>query len=114
MEHLTVEEMIDFVSFDRIDEESLALAAKVNAHILSCDACRKKVAAFQTVYDEFAAMKVSGAFRKRVREMLDRNEDYAAKTILLDEDLENFSASSQAKKKTLKKNRNVSLLGSSD
>jgi len=53
MKHLTVEEMIDFVSFDKLDEKSLTLAAKVNAHISECACCRKNVKAFQVVYDEF-------------------------------------------------------------
>ena len=53
MKHLTVDEMIDFVSFNKLDSESLALASKVNAHIFECRACRKKVESFQVVYDEF-------------------------------------------------------------
>ena len=56
MKHLTVDEMIDFVSFNKLDNESLALAAKVNAHIFECADCRKKISAFQTVYDELIKM----------------------------------------------------------
>ena len=54
--HLTVDEMIDFVSFNKLDHESLALASKVNTHILECNACRKKAEAFQLVYDELVRM----------------------------------------------------------
>ncbi len=66
MKHLTVDEMIDFVSLSRLDAESLALASKVNAHLADCGECRKKITAFQTVYDEFVRIG-----RKK---NLDRNE----------------------------------------
>ena len=51
MVHLTVEEMIDFVSFKKPDDRILALASKVNAHVYKCEECREKLEAFQTVYD---------------------------------------------------------------
>lgn len=68
MKHLTIDEMIDFVSFDKPDEESLELAAKVNAHIFKCDACREKVEAFQTVYDELVRMNKKEVFKSAVNE----------------------------------------------
>ena len=52
MEHLTVEEIIDFVSFDELTKENIDLALKVNKHIFSCAECMEKVNAFQNVYDE--------------------------------------------------------------
>ncbi len=52
MTHLTVEEIIDFVSFETLTEENIALAKKVNEHICSCQDCFDKVSAFQTVYEE--------------------------------------------------------------
>ena len=63
MKHLTVDEMIDFVSFNKLDSESLALASKVNAHIFECDICRKKVKAFQIVYDKLEKMGKKEEFR---------------------------------------------------
>ena len=56
MDHLTVEEMIDFVSFNKIGDDTLKLASKVTAHVIRCDACREKVSAFQLLYDEFVKM----------------------------------------------------------
>lgn len=53
MEHLTIEEIIDFVSFNKLNDESISLAKKVNLHILKCDECREKVAAYQTICDQF-------------------------------------------------------------
>ncbi len=59
MEHLTIEDIIQFVTISVIDESSIRLASKVNTHILQCDLCRKKVSAFQTVYDEFLSNNAS-------------------------------------------------------
>ncbi len=53
MTHLTVEEIIDFVSFDKLTEENIALAKKVNEHICSCKSCFEKVSAFQLIFEEF-------------------------------------------------------------
>lgn len=69
MKHLTVDEMIDFVSFDKVDAQILAKASYVNAHIRSCDQCLRKVRAFQTVYDELVRMGNRSAFRDVAREM---------------------------------------------
>lgn len=51
MNHLTVEEIIAFVSATELNDSFLKLAGKVNGHIAQCDECLKKVKAFQTVYD---------------------------------------------------------------
>lgn len=70
MKHLTIDEMIDFVSFNKLDSESLALASKVNAHIFECDICRKKVEAFQIIYDELVKMGKKNEFRSIVNNKL--------------------------------------------
>lgn len=70
MKHLTVDEMIDFVSFNKLDSESLALASKVNAHIFECHTCRKKVEAFQIIYDELVKMGRKEEFRSVVNNKL--------------------------------------------
>ncbi len=51
MKHLTENEIIDFVSMNSINQESIGLAAAVNSHIMQCDECREKVKAFQAVND---------------------------------------------------------------
>lgn len=55
MKHVTVDEMIGFVSMDTPDEKSLELASKVTAHICRCAECRGKVRAFQVICDEMTA-----------------------------------------------------------
>lgn len=52
MNHLTLDEIIDFVSLTEINEESIQLMGKVNAHIAQCRECRELVRSYQMVYDE--------------------------------------------------------------
>ncbi len=52
MNHLTVDEIINFVSSDRLDVDSVANAVRVNTHIRSCGECMSKVRAYQAVYGE--------------------------------------------------------------
>ena len=51
MKHVTVDEMIAFVSMDTLDEASLALASKVTTHIRSCTRCKGTLRAFQLICD---------------------------------------------------------------
>ena len=57
--HLTTEEIIDFVSFETVNEKTLALASAVNGHIRECAECRQRVAAFGDIYEELC--KIYGA-----------------------------------------------------
>ncbi len=56
MSHLTVDEIISFVSLTELNEEALELSAAVNRHICECKKCFELVNNFQTVYDEFSRM----------------------------------------------------------
>ena len=67
MKHLSVDEMINFVSFDKLDGEALAAASKASAHILKCGACRKKITAYQTVYDELVRIGRKNEFDATVK-----------------------------------------------
>ena len=48
MNHLTTTEIIDFVSINNPDADSMKLASRVNGHIRKCDECLKLVESFQT------------------------------------------------------------------
>lgn len=63
MEHLTVDEMIRFVSLTEMNPEAVELAASVNRHIRGCKDCLKRVRAFQLIYDEFTELCAQGEFR---------------------------------------------------
>lgn len=56
MIHLSVDEIIEFVSFNELSGEMLAMAGRVNEHISICADCLKKVKAFQAVYDELCKL----------------------------------------------------------
>lgn len=42
MEHLTPQEIFDFATASCVCDDTIALGAKVNSHILSCTECAKK------------------------------------------------------------------------
>ena len=44
-------QIIEFISFDEINEDTLKLAAKVNSHISVCPACRSKIRSIQGILD---------------------------------------------------------------
>ena len=67
-EHITVDEIIQFVSFDKMDSASLANASKVATHIRTCDDCLQKVKAYQLVYDELSKLGHKHRFKEIARE----------------------------------------------
>ena len=68
MEHLTVDEIIDFISLTELNNEAIVLSSAVNGHIRKCKDCLKLVKSFQIIYDEFSARNNSEEFRKFVSE----------------------------------------------
>ena len=64
MRHLTVDEIIGFVTLSSLDAASLRLASDVTAHIRGCAECMRKVQAYQLVYD-----KLESAFPGDRRQM---------------------------------------------
>lgn len=52
MDHLKLDDVIEFVSLVELNDESKKLISKVNTHIARCAECREMVRSFQTVYDE--------------------------------------------------------------
>ncbi len=66
MDHLTVDEIIDFVSLTEATEDSDELVTTVNKHICQCPECLKLVQAFQDIYDEFHLMNLEAEFRSYI------------------------------------------------
>ena len=79
MNHLTVDDMINFVSLSEMNKEAVELSAAVNGHIRKCAECLELVRAFQMLYDEFSRLNTSGDFKKFVSEAMsaetDKNEN---------------------------------------
>ena len=67
MMHLTVDELIEFVSLGRLDKEGLALCQTVTEHIRACNRCLRRVQAFRLIHDEFVRLHTKEAFGAYVR-----------------------------------------------
>ena len=52
MDHLKLDDIIEFVSLVELNDESKKLISKINTHIARCAECRALVRSFQTVHDE--------------------------------------------------------------
>lgn len=70
MEHLTVDDIIEFVSLTEFDSKSLTLSATVIGHIRKCGRCLEHVRAFQTIYDEFSRLNTSVSFREYAKNVV--------------------------------------------
>lgn len=73
MNHLTVDEMIRFVSLTELNQEAVTLCAAVNGHIRKCESCREQVRAFQQIYDAFSQRKLQADFRAYAAAVTNRN-----------------------------------------
>lgn len=63
MEHLTVDEILNFVSLTELNNESIEVSAAVNGHIRKCEKCRKLVRGFQMIHDEFSRLNAGDNFK---------------------------------------------------
>ena len=89
MNHLTVDDIINFVSLSEMNKEAMELSAAVNGHIRKCEKCLERVRAFQLIYDEFSKLNSSGNFRKYISktasvEISKTQNDIKAKNTLKD------------------------------
>lgn len=64
MDHLTNEEIIDFVQAQCLDTETMKLITKVNAHIGNCQECQKKVALFMKIQDKMDGFQREYEYQK--------------------------------------------------
>ncbi len=62
MEHLSIEEIIKYVTADKVDNETLNLLSKVNGHIRNCQLCREKVESYECINDEFKKGNFENSF----------------------------------------------------
>lgn len=70
--HPNPNDLIAFVSMDRLNAETLRLSAEVNAHLADCAACRARVRDLQAVYDalcrEMNALSAAAALARTAHE----------------------------------------------
>lgn len=75
MNHLTIDDIINFVSLSEMNKEAIEISAAVNGHIRKCAKCLELVRAFQIIYDEFSRLNASGDFRKFISETISTETD---------------------------------------
>ena len=91
MKHLTVDQIIDFVSITKLDNESIELFATVNGHIRQCEKCLELVRAFQNIYDEFCRLNTTDGFKDFVsKTVLSKDKDNTIEDSLVLEELDAF------------------------
>ena len=59
MSHLEFDEIVEYVSLKKLNEESILLASKVDTHIKKCDECLKLVRAVRAMHEEFKRMNAN-------------------------------------------------------
>ena len=74
MTHLTVDDIMEFVSLTELNSESLKLAATVNGHIRNCKECRELVNAYQTIHDEFLRLNSCRNFKSYMEQETQEEE----------------------------------------
>ena len=72
MDHLSTDQIMDFVSLTAPDCEAVKLSVTVNGHIRRCQTCLDRVRAFQRIYDEFGRLHVG---RGLIRDAEQKNGD---------------------------------------
>ena len=75
MNHLTANEIIDFVMENKLDDNFFRLASRVNGHIMKCDKCLALVEAYQTVYDELERLDRLSEFEETAEKQLSEKKE---------------------------------------
>ena len=88
MTHLTVEEIIEFVSFDKLSEDTITLSTKVNEHIRSCSTCVEKVSSVQMVYDELCRIGNVGDVKQSIYRLIDEGKIKALQETEVNEEIQ--------------------------
>lgn len=81
MEHLSIDEIIEFVSANELNSQSIKLAKKVNRHMRNCAHCYNKVRAFQLIFDEFMRIGNGGSNKRYLLKCAASNEKMNTKRI---------------------------------
>lgn len=73
MKHLTFDEIIDFISFEKLDADTMNLASAVNGHICECQECFELVKSLQLIYEELQELGKASDFVKCATERYGNN-----------------------------------------
>ncbi len=75
MDHLTFDEIVEFVSLSELNEDAVKLSAVVNGHIRNCEKCLNLVRSFQMIYDEFTMTDEKNNFNEYAQNIVSENEN---------------------------------------
>ncbi|MBO5402167.1 MAG: hypothetical protein J6A85_03230 [Clostridia bacterium] len=67
MEHLKIDQIIEFVSMTDINTETLSLSSKVIGHVRECQTCSDTLKAYRLVYEELVRLGKEAEFSKIVK-----------------------------------------------
>lgn len=67
MRHLTVDEIINYVSLAESSGDAAGICAHVNGHIRECATCLRQVQSFLRVYDAFTQLDTREDFASFVK-----------------------------------------------
>lgn len=60
----TIEELLDFTAISKLDERSMELIKRINAHVCKCNDCLKQLRAVQTIESAFGSLYESAQAEK--------------------------------------------------
>ena len=90
MSHLTIDDVIDFVSLTEMNSQAVKLSIAVNGHIRKCDKCLQLVRAAQLIYDEFSSLNSGGDFRRYVFEAISTEDNKNENVVKIHEAFKEF------------------------
>lgn len=79
MTHLSIEEIIKYVTATKVDNETLDLLSKVNVHIRTCPSCREKLESYERVNDEFKKTGLQDGFNLNQSDDLNKIKKFVSK-----------------------------------
>ena len=62
LEHLSLEEILKYVTANKLDSETLDLFSKVNGHIRKCSSYKEKINSFETINEELKKIVLTNDF----------------------------------------------------
>ncbi len=74
MEHLNAEDIINYVTLDAMNEDTMVFCKHVNGHIRGCATCLGKLRKYLDIHDMYQVQNPGGDFKTFVSEQL--QEEY--------------------------------------
>ena len=79
--HLTIDEILDFVSMTAVTPEAVALATRVYGHMNQCAACSRLVRAFLLIDEELERLGAAGLLPEEAESIAEAASEENAKSL---------------------------------